>query len=139
MKNLTAACLLSLAASAGAVTIQMPPGCTTPDGMTIDPKGRFVIAAPNTKHDQPGAIYRIDAPGAEQQYRADADVHDEEGRRVQDGGESSLGDGDRGLVVHGLTRTSVLRLLPSKRPDHTHAGEHLAHHEGDMVKPLLNG
>jgi len=45
-------------------TIQMPPGCTTPDGMAVDPKGRLVIAAPNTKHDKPGAIYRIDAPGA---------------------------------------------------------------------------
>ena len=65
MKNLTAACLLSLAAAAGAATIQMPPGCTTPDGMVIDPQGRLVIAAPNTKHDKPGAIYRIDAPGAE--------------------------------------------------------------------------
>ena len=65
MKNLTTAFALALAATAGAATIQMPSGCTTPDGMTIDPKGRFVIAAPNTKHDQPGAIYRIDAPGAE--------------------------------------------------------------------------
>ena len=65
MKNATTAFVLALAAAAGAATIQMPPGCTTPDGMTIDPKGRFVIAAPNTKHDQPGAIYRIDAPGAE--------------------------------------------------------------------------
>ena len=52
-------------AVAMAETIQMPPGCTTPDGMAVDPKGRFVIAAPNIRHKVPGAIYRIDKPGAE--------------------------------------------------------------------------
>ena len=65
MKKATTAFLLSLAVAAGAETIQMPPGCTTPDGMVIDPQGRLVIAAPNTKHDKPGAFYRIEKPGAE--------------------------------------------------------------------------
>ena len=65
IRNAATACLVSLAAAAGAATIQMPPGCTTPDGMVIDPQGRLVIAAPNTKHDQPGAFYRIEKPGAE--------------------------------------------------------------------------
>ena len=46
MKKATTAFLLSLAVAAGAETIQMPPGCTTPDGMVIDPQGRLVIAAP---------------------------------------------------------------------------------------------
>ena len=44
MKNIPAACLLSLAAAAGAATIQMPSGCTTPDGMTIDPKKKPMLA-----------------------------------------------------------------------------------------------
>ena len=65
MRNAATACLVSLAAAAGAATIQMPPGCTTPDGMAVDPQGRLVIAAPNTKHDKPGAFYRIEKPGAE--------------------------------------------------------------------------
>ena len=65
MKKATTAFLLSLSVAAGAETIQMPPGCTTPDGMVIDPQGRLVIAAPNTKHDKPGAFYRIEKPGAE--------------------------------------------------------------------------
>lgn len=64
MKRTAAASLVFLSAACGGATIQMPPGCTTPDGMAVDPKGRLAIAAPNIKHDRPGAIYRIDAPGA---------------------------------------------------------------------------
>ena len=63
IRNAATACLVSLAAAAGAATIQMPPGCTTPDGMVIDPQGRLVIAAPNNSRKQPGAIFRLDAPG----------------------------------------------------------------------------
>ena len=43
-------------------TIQMPPSCTTPDGMCVDPKGRLVIAAPNNDRKKPGAVFRLDAP-----------------------------------------------------------------------------
>ena len=46
-------------------TIQMPPACTTPDGMCVDAKGRLVIAAPNNDRKQPGAIFRLDSPAAE--------------------------------------------------------------------------
>ena len=55
MKKLTAlACLAVLAA--GAKTIQMPPTCTTPDGMCVDSKGCLVIACPNNDR-----IYYISA------------------------------------------------------------------------------
>ena len=59
---------LALAAAAFAAqgrTIQMPPSCTTPDGMCIDSRGRLVIAAPNNDRKQPGAIFRLDSPDAE--------------------------------------------------------------------------
>lgn len=56
-----AAALCSLAAVAG--EIQMPPTCTTPDGMCVYPTGKLVIAAPNTSRRQPGAIFTLDAPG----------------------------------------------------------------------------
>ena len=46
-----------------AATLQMPPTCTQPDGMAIDPSGRLVIAAPNNNHKQPGAIFRLSEPG----------------------------------------------------------------------------
>ena len=57
----TLATLCALPALAG--LIQMPETCTTPDGMTIDPKGRLVIAAPNCNRKQPGALFLLDAPG----------------------------------------------------------------------------
>jgi len=61
MKILT---LTMLATSvACAATLQMPPSCTQPDGMAIDPSGRLVIAAPNNNHKQPGAIFRLSEPG----------------------------------------------------------------------------
>lgn len=50
-------------AFAAALTIQMPPTCTNPDGMAVDPAGRLAIAAPNNSHKQPGAIFLLDAPG----------------------------------------------------------------------------
>ena len=43
--------------------IQMPPSCTTPDGMCVSPEGKLVIAAPNNARTQPGAIFTLDAPG----------------------------------------------------------------------------
>jgi len=43
--------------------IQMPPSCTTPDGMCVSPDGKLVIAAPNNARTQPGAIFTLDAPG----------------------------------------------------------------------------
>ena len=46
-----------------AATLQMPPTCTKPDGMAIDPSGRLVIAAPNNNHKQPGALFRLTEPG----------------------------------------------------------------------------
>ncbi len=52
-----------MAATAMAGVIQMPETCTTPDGMAIDPQGRLVIAAPNCNRKQPGAVFRLDAPG----------------------------------------------------------------------------
>lgn len=61
MKKLTVfACLAALAA--GAKTIQMPPTCTTPDGMCVDAKGRLVIACPNNDRKQPGAVFRLESP-----------------------------------------------------------------------------
>ena len=52
-----------VATSALAGVMQMPETCTTPDGMTVDPQGRLVIAAPNCNRKQPGAVFRLDAPG----------------------------------------------------------------------------
>ncbi len=52
-----------VAVTAMAGVIQMPEGCTTPDGMTIDPQGRLVITAPNCNRKQPGAVFRLDVPG----------------------------------------------------------------------------
>ncbi len=46
-----------------AATLQMPPTCTKPDGMAVDPSGRLVIAAPNNNHKQPGALFRLTEPG----------------------------------------------------------------------------
>ena len=54
------ACAAAL--SANAKTIQMPPTCTTPDGMCVDAKGRLVIATPNNDRTQPGAVFRLDKP-----------------------------------------------------------------------------
>ena len=58
--------LILAAAALGAAhaqTLQMPATCTTPDGMCVDAKGRLVIAAPNNDRRQPGAVFRLDAPG----------------------------------------------------------------------------
>ncbi len=58
--------LILAAAALGAAhaqTLQMPATCTTPDGMCVDAKGRLVIAAPNNDRSQPGAVFRLDAPG----------------------------------------------------------------------------
>ena len=54
---------LSVACVAEPTKIQMPPTCTNPDGLAIAPDGRLVIAAPNNDHKQPGAVFRINAPG----------------------------------------------------------------------------
>lgn len=62
MKLMTFSSVL-VAGAAWAGVVQMPETCTTPDGMTVDPQGRLVIAAPNTGRQQPGAIFRLDAPG----------------------------------------------------------------------------
>jgi len=60
MKISLACALFTLAGLAG--TIQMPPTCTKPDGMAVDPQGRLVIAAPNNNRRQPGAVFRLDKP-----------------------------------------------------------------------------
>jgi len=63
MKFKCAMVLAIVAGSAFAERIQMPSGCTTPDGMAIDPKGRLVIAAANVSdRSKPGAVFRMDAP-----------------------------------------------------------------------------
>jgi len=61
MKTMIVASLLASTALAG--VIQMPATCTTPDGMAVDAQGRLVIAAPNCNRKQPGALFRLDAPG----------------------------------------------------------------------------
>ncbi len=61
--KITALFPMMMTATAMAGLIQMPETCTTPDGMTIDPQNRLVIAAPNNSRKQPGAIFRLDAPG----------------------------------------------------------------------------
>ena len=58
-----AACALAAACSLAAAKVQMPPACTNPDGLAVDPKGRLAIAAPNNDRRQPGAIFRLDEPG----------------------------------------------------------------------------
>ena len=63
MTNKLMILVCAAACAAQAHTIQMPPTCTTPDGMCIDSKGRLVIAAPNNDRRQPGAVFRLDAPG----------------------------------------------------------------------------
>ena len=45
MKKQIVFTVFAAACAAQARTIQMPPACTTPDGMCVDPKGRLVIAA----------------------------------------------------------------------------------------------
>ena len=68
--NSTLACLIpsaclaaSVFAASAAVKVQMPATCTNPDGLAVDPQDRLVIAAPNNARTQPGAIFRLDAPG----------------------------------------------------------------------------
>ncbi|MGN0847425.1 MAG: SMP-30/gluconolactonase/LRE family protein [Kiritimatiellia bacterium] len=65
MKTMIAVSMMAATAMAG--VIQMPETCTTPDGMTIDPQGRLVIAAPNCNGNPGrkvvGAVFRLDAPG----------------------------------------------------------------------------
>ena len=40
-------CLAAAAfAASAAVKVQMPPTCTNPDGLAVDPQDRLVIAAP---------------------------------------------------------------------------------------------
>ena len=63
MNKLTMLFCAVAACAAQARTIQMPPTCTTPDGMCVDSRGRLVIAAPNNDRQQPGAVFRLDAPG----------------------------------------------------------------------------
>ncbi len=59
-----ATALAGLSLAAFASTVQMPVECTNPDGMCVDAKDRLVIAAPNNDHRRPGAVFRLDAPGA---------------------------------------------------------------------------
>ena len=59
--------------------VRMPSSCTTPDGMCVDPKGRLVVAAPNNARTQPGAIFRVDAPGAEPVKWFEVPAHPETG------------------------------------------------------------
>lgn len=74
------AILLALCAvPAFAGTVQMPVSCTKPDGMAVDPKGRLVIAAPNNDRRQPGAIFRVDAPGGPAVKWLEVPAHPETG------------------------------------------------------------
>lgn len=57
------ALMFSAAMAANAGVVQMPPACTTPDGMCVDSRGRLVIAAPNNDRAKPGAVFRLDALG----------------------------------------------------------------------------
>ena len=63
MKTGTMIAAAAAVLAAQARTIQMPPECTTPDGMCVDSRGRLVIAAPNNDRRAPGAVFRLDAPG----------------------------------------------------------------------------
>jgi len=64
-KSMTFASIALFAATAFASgKIQMPPTCTNPDGLAVDPSGRLVIAAPNNSHKQPGAIFLLDSPNS---------------------------------------------------------------------------
>lgn len=58
--SLSIVCLAAF--TAGAKTVQMPPSCTTPDGLCVDSRGRLVIAAPNNDRKQPGAVFRMETP-----------------------------------------------------------------------------
>lgn len=60
--SIVAVCLAAF--TAGAKTVQMPPSCTTPDGLCVDSRGRLVIAAPNNDRKQPGAVFRLESPDA---------------------------------------------------------------------------
>lgn len=76
--------ILSLAAMSAvslfaATAIQMPPSCTNPDGLAVDPQGRLVIAAPNNARTQPGTIFLLDAPGGTPRKWFDVPVHPESG------------------------------------------------------------
>ncbi len=62
--RLSTLALAAVTLGAGAaVKVQMPATCTNPDGLAVDPQDRLVIAAPNNARTQPGAIFRMDAPG----------------------------------------------------------------------------
>ena len=69
----------SMTALAAAVKIQMPPSCTNPDGMAVDPAGRLVIATPNNDHKQPGAIFLLDSPDSTPRKWFDVPAHPESG------------------------------------------------------------
>ncbi|MBR6733167.1 MAG: SMP-30/gluconolactonase/LRE family protein [Kiritimatiellae bacterium] len=77
MKIFSLTVLAAGAAFAG--TLQMPPTCTTPDGMAVDPSGRLVIAAPNNNHKQPGALFRLSAPGGAPEKWFDVPAYAESG------------------------------------------------------------
>ena len=81
MKKIVFASVFGIAVAAfGAVTkIQMPPACTTPDGMAIDAAGRLVIAAPNNDRRAPGAIFRMDTPDGAPYKWFDVPVNSETG------------------------------------------------------------
>ena len=81
MKILTTAfAMIAAATTLGApCKVQMPPACTNPDGMCIDAVGRLVVAAPNNDRKQPGAIFRIDSPGAAPQLWFKVPVNPETG------------------------------------------------------------
>ncbi|MGN0853868.1 MAG: hypothetical protein ACI4Q3_10915 [Kiritimatiellia bacterium] len=63
MKRIQSMAVAMGALMVSAATIQMPEGCTTPDGMAVSPDGKLVIACPNNNRKQPGAIFRLDEPG----------------------------------------------------------------------------
>jgi len=80
MKRIMCAVAAVSALSAlASVKIQMPPSCTNPDGLAVDPSGRLVIAAPNNARTQPGTIFILDEPGGTPRKWFEVPAHPESG------------------------------------------------------------
>lgn len=78
-KIFTLCAAAALFCAGAAEKIQMPETCTNPDGLAVDAAGRLVISAPNNARTQPGAIFRMDAPGGKPYKWFDVPVHPETG------------------------------------------------------------
>ena len=80
MKNTTFLALAALSLSLPVVgnTIQMPEGCTNPDGMAVSHAGALAVAAPNIDRRAPGAVFRKDKWGQLRKW-FEVPVHPETG------------------------------------------------------------